>query len=63
VLFRGLMMVVMVFEKNIQKFSSHTVSKLGGMFRMKKSLLREFFLRSIPGNKVYLQEKSEDFCK
>jgi len=45
------MMVVMVFEKNIQKFSSHTVSKLGGMFRMKKSLLREFFYAAFPETK------------
>jgi hypothetical protein len=50
------MMVVMVFEKNIQKFSSHTVSKLGGMFRMKKSSPREFFYVDMPVVKVYLRE-------
>jgi len=28
---------LVLFEKNIQTFSSHTVSKLGGLFQMKKS--------------------------
>ena len=49
-------MVVMVFEKNIQKFSSHTVSKLGCMFRMKKSSPREFFYVDMPVVQVYLRE-------
>jgi len=51
------MMVVMVFEKNIQKFSSHTVSKLGAMFRMKKSCCVNFSTQhsrkqSLPPGKI-----------
>ncbi len=54
VMFWGFLMVRMLFEKNVQKFTSHDLSKLDLFFSLKNSSTRRFFyvdmrkLRSLP---------------